>query len=108
MGAVVGIALFQGFGTGAHHVFGGVEIGFADFHVDDVLALGFEGAGFGEHLKGGFGAEVIHAAGKLHWRSPQAGFGDLGDIIAFCDAWRVGASRRQCGWKEGSACLDSG
>ena len=65
-GAIVGVALMEGFGPGVDDILRGIEVGFADLHVYDVLALGFQGTGLGEHFKGGLGAEVIHAAGKSH------------------------------------------
>ena len=43
---------------GFDDVWGRGEIGLADFEVDDVAALGFEGAGFDEDVEGGFGEEA--------------------------------------------------
>ena len=53
-GAVVGVALMEGIGSGVDDVFGSVEIGLTDLHVNDMLPLGFKGAGLGEHFKGSF------------------------------------------------------
>ncbi len=41
-----------------------VEIGLADFQVDDILALLLERAGAVEDFKGGFSAEARHATGE--------------------------------------------
>ena len=50
---------------GLDDVLGGREVGLPDFEVDDVLALGLERPGLGQHLEGTLGAEVLHPLSEL-------------------------------------------
>ena len=61
----MGPALVQRIDAGLDHVGGSVEIGLADFEVDDALALALERARFIQNFEGSFGAEARHAAGKI-------------------------------------------
>jgi hypothetical protein len=60
----MGPAVAEGIGAGVDDVLGGVEIGLANFEVNHVPALGFEGAGANEDFEGGFGAETLHSGGE--------------------------------------------
>ena len=62
----MGVPILQGFHAGLDDVFGRLEIRFADFQVDYLASLGFQGAGFGEDLESGFGAQATHASGYSH------------------------------------------
>ena len=66
-GAVVGVALLQRFDAGSYDVGGSIEVGLADFEVDDVLALRFEGAGANQNFKGSFGAQTGHPLRKTQF-----------------------------------------
>ncbi|OIQ07585.1 hypothetical protein MOOR_27990 [Moorella thermoacetica] len=58
------ITFVQGPDAGVDYVPGGSEIGFADFQVDDLLALGFQSFGLGQDHKGRFGPQIGHFVGK--------------------------------------------
>src|SRR5579862_5327394 len=58
-------ALAHGVGARLDDVGGRVEIGLADFQVDDAFALPLKGAGLIQNFKGGFGTETRHAPRKL-------------------------------------------
>ncbi len=60
-------ALVQRVHGGFHDIGRGVEIGLADFQVDDALALAFQGPRLGQNFKSSFGAQPRHAAGQLQF-----------------------------------------
>ncbi len=55
----------QGVDAGVDHVCGRVEIRFADFQMNDALALALEGTRFVQNFEGGLGAQARHAAREL-------------------------------------------
>ena len=65
-GPVVRVAVLEGLHAGGHDVLRRIEVGLADFQVDDFPALGFQSAGFRQHLKGAFSPQTAHASGDRH------------------------------------------
>jgi hypothetical protein len=66
-GAVVGPSFMKRVDSRLDDVGGRVEVGLADFQVNDFFALLFERAGAVQNFKGGFGAEPRHAAGQTQF-----------------------------------------
>ena len=62
----MGVTIVQGALGGFDDVRRCREIGLADLQMDDVPPLGLELAGLGEHLKRGFGADLVHPLGEFH------------------------------------------
>ena len=52
-GRVAVMAVAQRLAGRFHDMLGRLEVGLADAEIDDVLALGLQGLGAGEHLEGG-------------------------------------------------------
>ena len=77
-GAVVGEPVADGRHARVNDVPGRVEVWFADFQVDNLPALGLQGAGLGQHLKGALGAQVVHSCGDGHGSSGIASSGFTG------------------------------
>ena len=63
--SVVRITQVQRVNGRFHDVLGRVEIGLADFEMDDVLALLLQGAGTDQNFKSGLGAKTRHALGQV-------------------------------------------
>ena len=59
--------LAQGVNASVDNIGGRVEIGLADFEVDDVLPLFLERASAVQDFKCGFGAKPRHPAGKTQF-----------------------------------------
>ena len=57
-------AVFQRLAGGFHDMVGGREIRLADTHMNNVLTLGFQGLGAGQHLEGAVGAKPGHGRGR--------------------------------------------
>ena len=55
--SIVGPPLPQAFDAGLYNVFRSIEVGLANFQVDDLLALALERSRFVEHLESGLGAQ---------------------------------------------------
>src|SRR5271156_338811 len=55
---------FQGFNPGLDNVLGRIKVGLANFEVDDIFALTFQGARLIQDFKGSFRTEPRHAFGK--------------------------------------------
>src|SRR5439155_12404790 len=62
---VVRVPVLEGGDAGLDDVVGGREVGLPDLQVDDLLALGLELAGPGQHLERTFSAEPSHALREL-------------------------------------------
>jgi len=84
----------EGVDTGFDNVGGSVEIGLADFQVDDALALTLQGAGFVEDFESGFGAEPGHAAGKQQFVLRGLGHEDERSLIKSQTLYYTLQSRR--------------
>ena len=68
-GAVMGEPVADGGHSGVYDVPGGVEVGLADFQVNNLPSLGFQSAGLGQHLKGALSTQVVHSGGDSHLSS---------------------------------------
>ena len=66
--------------AGFDDVRGGGEIGLADFQVNDLAALGFEGARLHQHIEGGFDPDPPHPFREFH-----ADFPEIRDAVARLD-----------------------
>jgi hypothetical protein len=64
--AIVGPALVKRIFGGVYDVLRRREVGFADFEVDHVLALRFQGAGANQDFEGKFDAYAGHSLSELH------------------------------------------
>src|ERR1700730_5467006 len=62
--AVVRPAIFHGLSAGFDDVLRGIEVGLANFQVDNIFALTLQGASLIQNFKGGLGAEPRHALGQ--------------------------------------------
>ena len=60
-------AFAEGVDAGLDDVCGCIEVRFADFKVDDALALAFERARLVQDFKGSLGAEPRHPTGKMQF-----------------------------------------
>jgi hypothetical protein len=58
-------ALVEGIDAGVDHVARRIEVGLTDLKVDDVVALGFEGAGTHQDFESGFRSEAGHATRQV-------------------------------------------
>ena len=65
-GAVVSPAGIESGFASLDYVSGSVEIGLADFEMDDVFALGLKGAGFLQYGEGTFELELVDAGSNFH------------------------------------------
>ena len=71
-GAVVGVPVPQRLHPGLHDVLRRFKVRLSDLQVDNLPSLGFKGARFGQHLKGGFGTQAAHSSGNSHgFGNPQ-------------------------------------
>jgi len=61
-GGIAVMAIAQRLAGGLHDMAWGLEVRLADAEIDDVLALGLQGLGAGEHFESGLGAQAAHAA----------------------------------------------
>src|SRR5258708_35095155 len=50
-----------------HNIGRGIEIGLADFEVDNIMTLWFKKSRFVQDFKGGFTTEAAHAAGQAEF-----------------------------------------
>src|ERR1700722_5573793 len=66
-GSVVRPAVAQCFNPSFDHIWWRVEVGLADFQVNDFLALSFQGASLVQDFEGSFGSEARHALGQLEF-----------------------------------------
>ena len=62
--AVVRLAVVDGLDAGLEGVRGAGERAVADLQLDDVLALGLEPLGDGQHVEGGFGGQAAGEGGQ--------------------------------------------
>src|ERR1700687_3990337 len=74
-GAVVGPSLVERVDTGLDDIGGSVEVGLANFEVNDFFALFFEHAGAVQDFKSGFRSEPRHPAGKTRFELGCGGHG---------------------------------
>jgi hypothetical protein len=68
-------AAAKGVDRGFNHVRGGVEVGLADFEMNNVAAFGFKGSGPHENFKSGLGSQALHAFCKTEWERLARDFG---------------------------------
>ena len=60
-------AFAHGVDAGFHDICGSVEVGLADFQMNDAFALALEGAGFVQNFESSLGAQARHATGELQF-----------------------------------------
>ena len=72
VGAVVGEPVADGRHPRFDDVARRVKVGFADFQVDDLPALGLKGAGLGQHLESALGPQVMHSGGDSSLFPPES------------------------------------
>jgi hypothetical protein len=102
--AIVGPALVESIDGRFDNVRGSVEIGLANFEVDDVPALALESASFIENFKRSFSAEPGHAAGELQF--VLEGFGHDGELLRarrIIRRLRTGSKNLRIGFFDGNA-----
>ena len=63
----MGPALAQRVDTGLDHIGRRIEIGLADFQMNDLLALALESACLVQNFKGSFSAQPRHASGQAEF-----------------------------------------
>ena len=61
-GGIAVMAVAQRLAGGLDDMGRSLEVRLADAEIDDLLALGLQGLGAGEHFEGGLGAQAAHAA----------------------------------------------
>ena len=103
--AVVRPALVQGVAAGFDDVGGRVEIGLADFQVNNALALRFQGTRPDQHFEGGLGAQPRHPLGQTQCGSDTSCFFHSGSSHYIAPFERLGRNSSVSAGGRGSAVI---